>query len=80
MGKSFLTQYSNVPLFHYSILYHHSITPVNPPFPPFTKGGQGGLEFGCITQIGLDHLGVILDDLRGTLCDLFPEIQNHNSL
>ena len=52
----------------------YSNIPVNPPYPPLLKGGKGGLELGCITQIGLDDLGVILDDLRRPFCDPLSEI------
>jgi hypothetical protein len=53
--------------------FHYSNIPVNPPNPPLIKEG-GELELGCFTQIGLDDLRVILDDLRRTFCDPLSEI------
>jgi hypothetical protein len=56
---------------------HHSNIPpfrLIPPTPPLVKGGEGGLKLGCLTQIGPDDLGMILNDLRGTFCNPLSEI------
>lgn len=53
--------------------FQYSSIPLIPP-PPLRIEGLGGLKLGCITQIGFDDLGMILNNLRATLCNPLPEI------
>jgi hypothetical protein len=61
--KKFLlsTQYSNIPIFQ--------LIPT-----PSLMRREWGLELGCLTQISLDNLWMILNNFRCAFSDLFSKI------